>query len=112
MTRDDLERANELLEEISRLKRTIEHLDSSIKRYDSNPKTRGKNRKLRFVNFFRSFKAEQEGQKSAAVFLFEEGYIGGIEISADCDLIVIINEYIKKKLSEKEAEFRSIGREK
>ncbi len=111
MTDNDLERANELQKEIRNLQDTIYHLDRSIEEYERNLQARGKNPILRFVNYFKNLRAEQEGKKEAGIFLFATDSVHGISIPVDCDLIKVINEYFKKKLSLTKTEFQNIGKD-
>lgn len=111
MTYEQLQKANELQNEIDKLRYVADRLECSIRNYESNLEKRQRKPILRFLNLFKSRQAEREGKKEAAVFIFAEDSNYGTDIPADCDLIIVINEYIQKKLSEKRSEFQNIGKD-
>ena len=100
MTQKELERGNELLQEIKSLQNVEWLLERSISNHNENKRKRGYRRTLRFLNYKRG---EQEKEK-AAIFLFNGLDIRGIEIPADEDICGTLLLFVTTKLREREAE--------
>ena len=111
MTREELNRANDLFDEISKLKTTIRVLDHTIEFEKNGGREKAKRSMDKFLSFlrFNNFKDGINEPEKAHIILFHGVSIHGNELPVDLEMIEEIYRLIQKRLDEKEREFASIG---
>ena len=102
----ELEKANEIREQIRELNSLVSCLETSIRNHENNSKLRGYKRLFRFVNC----KLSEQGETKARIFLFNGLSFHGVEIPVDQEVCEKVCEIFKSRLEEKMNEFSKIGR--
>ena len=103
----ELEKANELRDQIRELDRVIACLQQSIENHKNNNKMRGYKRLFRFVNC----KLSEHEETKARIFLFNGLSNHGVDIPVDQEICEKVLEIFQNRLEEKQKEFATIGRE-
>lgn len=103
----ELERANEIREQIRELDTVVRCLKTSIEKHESRSREPRYKRIFRFVNCKMSASEEEK----AKIFLFNGLGIHGVEIPVDQEICEKVLSIFQDKLAEKHKEFAMIGKD-
>ena len=112
MTKEQLETANKLSQEIEKMAITVGNLELTIEMQEDDSFITGKSPVV-LKPFLRLFngKEKADSKQEAKVILFKglESHPWGIELPVDIELIKILHTYFSGRLKEMEAEFAALG---
>ena len=101
----ELEKANEIRDQIRELDTLVRCLKYSIEKHETNSRTPRYKRIFRFINC----KASENSEEKARIFLFNGLSMHGVEIPVDQEICENVLEIFKRRLEEKHKEFAMIG---
>ena len=101
----ELERANEIRDEIRELDTLVRCLKHSIEKHEINSREPRYKRIFRFLNC----KTRENGEEKARIFLFSGLTMHGVEIPVDQEICGKVLELFQHRLEEKYKEFAMIG---
>lgn len=101
----ELERANEIRDQIRNLDTVVLCLKHSIEKHERNSREPRYKRLFRFVNC----KTSETEEEKARIFLFNGLSMHGIEIPVDQEICENVLQIFQDRLEEKRKEFAMIG---
>ena len=102
----ELERANEVRNQICELDTVVRCLKHSIEKHEINSREPRYKRLFRFVNS----KLRENDETKARIFLFNGLSMHGVEIPVDQEICVKVLSIFQDRLEEKHKEFAMIGK--
>ena len=103
----ELERANEIREQIRNLDSVVRCLKFSIEKHECHSREPRYKRIFRFVNC----KTSASEEEKARIFLFSGLSIHGVEIPVDQEICEKVLQIFQDRLEEKHKEFAMIGKD-
>ena len=101
----ELEKANEIRDQIQGLDTLVRCLQHSIEKHEINSRVPRYKRIFRFLNC----KTRENDEEKARIFLFSGLTIHGVEIPVDQEICEKVLEIFQHRLEEKRKEFAMIG---